>query len=89
MNKTASVQRIEGNKGASEQRAINWQYVLQGWLTGLAFLAMLAFWGTFAYSMWSGDVKLAMTFGKIIAVMVGVAVPVMILQHLYRAITRS
>ena len=88
MNQTANVQRIEGNKGASDPSAINWQYVLQGWLTALAFLAMLAFWCTFAYSMWSGNVELALIFGKIIAVMVGVAAPVMFLHHLYRTIKR-
>ena len=89
MNKAANVQRLEGNKGASDPSVINWGYVLQGWLTVLAFLAMLVFLATFAYSMWSGNVELAMTFGRIIAVMVGVAVPVMLLQKLYRVITRS
>ena len=88
MNKTANVQNVNTNKEAGDQMGINWSYVLQGTLTVLAILAMVAFWGTFAYAMVSENVKLAMTFGQIIAFMVGVAVPVMIFQKLHKLLTK-
>jgi hypothetical protein len=89
MNKTAIVQNTKANDGQSDQTGINWQYVLQGTLAVLAFLAMLAFWGTFAYSMITENVKLALFFGQIIAVMVCVAVTVGIFQKLRQHITKS
>jgi Mg/Co/Ni transporter MgtE len=49
---------------------------------------MVAFWGTFAYSMIAGNVKLAMAFGQIIAAMVGVTVPIMIIQKLRQFFTK-
>ncbi len=82
MNKTAKVQGINTNNDTGYQTGINWSYVLQGTLTGLAVLVMVALWGTFAYSMITENVKLAMFFGQIIGVMVGVAVPIMVIQKL-------
>jgi len=82
MNKIAKVQGINTNKDGSDQTGINWSYVLQGTLTVLVVMAMVGFWGTFAYSMITGNVKLAMVFGQIIGVMVGVAVPIMIIKKL-------
>lgn len=83
MNKTAKVQDININKVVSDQTGINWSYVLQGTLTVLSVLAMVGFWGTFAYSMITVNVKLAMVFGQIIGVMAGVAVPIMIIIKLH------
>ena len=83
MNKTAKVQDINTNKDLSDPVGINWSYVLQGTLTVLAVLVMVGFWATFAYSMITENVKLAMTFGQIIGVMVAVAVPLMILKKLH------
>jgi hypothetical protein len=82
MNKTAKVQEINTSKGTGGEVGINWSYVLKGTLTGLAVLVMVAFWGIFAYSMITENVKLAMSFGQIIGVMVGVAVPIMIIKQL-------
>ena len=89
MNKTAKVQGINTNKDTSYQTGINWSYILQGTLTGLAVLLMFAFWGTFAYSMITENVKLAMIFGQIIGVMVGVAVPIMIIRQLHEHINKK
>jgi hypothetical protein len=88
MNKTANVQNTKSNEGIDHLNGINWSFVLQGALTVLAVLVMVAFWGTFAYSMWSGNVKLAMAFGQIIAAMVGVAVPIMIILKLREFLTK-
>jgi hypothetical protein len=89
MNKTAKVQDINTNKDLSDHTGINWSYVLQGTLTVLAVLAMVGFWGIFAYSMITGNVKLAMVFGQIIGVMVGVAVPIMIIKKLHEHINKK
>ena len=62
MNRTTKVLEINSNKDASDQTSINWSYILQGTLTVLAVLAMVGFWGTFAYSMITENVKLAMAF---------------------------
>lgn len=82
MNKTAKVQEINTSIRTGGQVGINWSYVLKGTLTGLAVLVMIAFWGTFAYAMITENVKLALVFGQIIGVMVGVAVPIMIIKQL-------
>jgi hypothetical protein len=89
MNETAKVRDIDTNKDTGDQTGINWSYVLQGTLVVLAVLAMVGFWGTFAYSMITGNVKLAMVFGQIIGVMVGVVVPIMLIKRLYEHINKK
>lgn len=89
MNKTANTQYIDDRKDTSERTGINWGTVLQGFIVGLCVLAGVAFWGTFAYSMIVEDVELAMTFGKIIGIMVGVFVPLSILYTLYKKFVQS
>ena len=89
MNKTINVQNIKTTNNIGDQTGINWSYVLQGTLTVLVVLAMVAFWGTFAYSMITEKVKLAMAFGQIIGVMVGVAVPIMIIKQLLDHINKK
>jgi hypothetical protein len=88
MKKTANLQNTQLNEGIDNLSGINWSFVLQGAITVLAVLAMVAFWGTFAYSMIAGNVKLAMAFGQIIAAMVAVAVPIMIIQKLLQFFTK-
>jgi hypothetical protein len=63
--------------------------VLRWLLTGVAFLAMLAFWATFVYAVVVKDVKLVTITTQIIGIMVGVAVPVMIIQKLLEKIKGS
>jgi hypothetical protein len=89
MNKTGKVQEINTSKGTGDQVGIIWSYVLKGTLTGLAVLVMIVFWGVFAYSMITENVKLAMAFGKVIGVMVGVAVPIMVIQKLLGHINKK
>ena len=89
MNKTEKLQKTDSVENANDQTKEYWLRILRIVLITLSILAMVAFWGTFAYSLVTGNVKLATTFGQIIGIMVGVAVPVMILQKLYRTITRS
>ena len=89
MNKTAKVQDINTSKEVSDLTGINWAYVLQGTLTVLAVMAMVGFWGTFAYSMITGNVKVAMAFGQIISIMVGVVVPILIIKKLHEHINKN
>ncbi len=88
MNKTANYQE-NTSKDTGHQMDINGSNVLKGTLTVLAFLTMVVFWGTFAYSMVTENLKLAMAFGQIIAVMVGVAVPILIVQKLLEHINKK
>lgn len=89
MDKTAKIQNINTVKSAGDRTGINWLFVLQGTLILLAVLVMIGFWGTFAYSMITGNVKLAMVFGQVISVVVGVAVPIMILKKLYEHLSKK
>lgn len=89
MNKTAKVLDINTSKEVNDHTGIKWSYILQGTLTVLAVMAMVGFWGTFAYSMITGNVKLAMVFGQIISVMVGVVVPIMIIKKLHEHINKK
>ena len=89
MNKAETLQNTEIVENANDQSKEYWLRILRIVLITLSILAMVAFWGTFAYSIVTGNVKLATTFGKIIGVMVGVAVPVMIIQKLHQTIKRS
>lgn len=84
MNQTVNVRNQIENKAQSGQTGINWGRVIQGFLAALAVLAMLAFWGTFAYALVTGDVKLATTFGYIIGIMVAIVVPVQLLYTFYK-----
>lgn len=88
MNKIINTQEFETSQGSGSRTGIDWARVLQGLITSLAVLAAVAFWGTFIYAMVSGNVKLAMIFGQIIAIMVGIFVPAHLLYKLYQHLTR-
>ena len=59
------------NKTTNVQNGINWQRVTRGVLMGLAILAMIAFWATFAYAVWVQNLELVEIFVYIIAIGAG------------------
>jgi hypothetical protein len=89
MNKTETIQNTDRVEGVNNQAKGYWLRILKVVLMALSILVMVAFWGTFVYALVTGNVKLATTFGQIIGVMVGVAVPVLMLQKLYRHVTKE
>jgi hypothetical protein len=89
MNETANVQNTDRVEDAKDQVREYRLRILQTVLIVLGVLVMVAFWGTFAYSIVTENVKLAMLFGKIIGLMIGVVVPVAILHKLYQHVTKK
>ena len=88
MKKIANVQNIEIGKGACDHVGVNWQYVLQGFLVGMSILAMVAFWATFVYAIWIGNLELVMVFTYIITFGAVVFGSIHFLSKLYQHITR-
>ncbi len=89
MNNTETIQNTDRVEGANNQAREYWLRVLRAVLIVLSVLAGVAFWGTFIYAMVVKDAKLAIIFGQIIGVMVGVFVPVSILYKLYQIVKKS
>ena len=89
MNKNTNVQNVEINKGADNPTKINWQRVTQGFFTGLAILAMLVFWLTFAYAVWAQNFELLEIFVYIIAIGAGVFGTIHFLSKLVKDISKK
>ena len=73
----------------NESRKEYWLRLLRFTIIVLGVLAMLAFWGTFAYAMWSGNVALAMGFAQVIIAAVAVFGTVHFLQKLVQTIRNT
>lgn len=84
MNKTANVQNAEASKSSDDQSRANNQRIPQWALIVLSILAMVAFWGTFAYAVWVRNMELVMIFTAIIAIGVGVYGTIHFLSTLFR-----
>jgi hypothetical protein len=52
-------------------------------------LIAAAFWGTFAWAAWSGDMGLIMVYGRILGTAMGVVIPVAMVAALFQQIFRS
>jgi hypothetical protein len=75
--------------GKSQQFVTGSKAVWSG--AGLIVTALLvgAFWGAFAWVMWSGDMALIGTYTRILGTGVGIAIAVAIVGSLFRQIFRS
>ncbi len=89
MNKAVSVQNTDANNEVNKTRENNRERLIKGFFIALAVLAMVAFWGTFVYSMVTGNEQLALIFGTIIGIAIAIFVPFQILYTLYKKFTRS
>jgi hypothetical protein len=63
--------------------------VWPGWSLILGGLGVAAFWGLFAYSVWTLNLAMLEPLVGILGVVIGVGVAVSVLYSLYRAISRS
>ncbi|MGD8752435.1 MAG: hypothetical protein PVG14_13490 [Anaerolineales bacterium] len=89
MKEIETIQKTDRVEGVNNQAKEYWLRILQVVLIVLSILVMVAFWGTFVYAIVIENVKLLTVFGQIIGVMVGVVVPVLMLQKLYQHVTKE
>jgi len=75
--------------GKSQQFVTGSRAVWSGW--GLIVTALLvgAFWGAFAWVVWSNDMALIGTYVRILGTVVGIVIAVAIIGSLFRQIFRS
>lgn len=66
------------------QRAVSW-----GWGVMLTAVVIAAFWGLFAYSVWTRNWAMLELLVGILAAVVGVGVAIQVVYSLYRSISRS
>lgn len=83
MSTGANSKKTDGSNQASDITRVPWPFIV------LSILAGVAFWGTFAYAMWSGNEQLARIFGTIISVGVGVFITFEVLHKLYKQLTKE
>lgn len=83
MKKSATVQNIDSNlTGNTKQHVPKWTLIVLG------ILVMAAFWGTFVYAVWVGNMGLVMVFTTIIAVSAAVYGTIHFLTKLYQHISQ-
>jgi hypothetical protein len=88
MNETTNIKNTEANEKTEDQTKANAPGVTQGLLIGLGILAMVGFWGTFAYAVWVENLELVMVFTYIIAIGAGVFGAIHFLSKLFKDIFR-
>jgi hypothetical protein len=89
MKPTEKVRITEINTGAGDRAEGDRPDWLKGFFVALTILAMLAFWGGFAYAVWARDMGLVMVFVAIIAVGAAVFGTIQFLTKLAQHISKS
>lgn len=74
--------------GKPQQFVTGSKAVGSGWGLIVTALVVGAFWGTFAWAMWSNDMALILSYTRILGIALGVAIPIAIVASLFQKLLR-